>query len=298
MSRPAKPKKAKAGVDRRSLADFLPPEGVPIQFRVASMGARFGAQLMDFLITYGGLLGLLLVLAWANVLPGTAFITLFVLLIFLLRVPYYILAELVWNGRTLGKRIVKIRVISANGRRLTAHQVTARNLMKEVEVFTPTTLLLGGGTGDWVMTLITIVWVLGVIALPFFNRRRQRLGDMIAGTIVVEQPKSVLLPDLATARGVNMQRFTFLPSHLDFYGRYELQTLESVLRDPGKSPTYQTELAKVTEAIVRKIDYVDKVLPSERGEFLICFYRAQREHLESRRLFGDRREDKNHKGKA
>ena len=298
MSNPAKIRKTKTRSDPQSLTDYLPPEGVPIHFRTASIGARFGAQFMDFLITYGGLLVLLLGLLWINILPETAFVTLFVLLIFLIRVPYYILSELVWNGRTLGKRIVKIRVIAANGRRLSAHQVTARNLMKEVEVFTPTTLLLGGSTGDWVTTLITIVWVLGVIALPFFNRKRQRLGDMIAGTIVVEQPKSVLLPDLAAARAVAVQRFTFLPMHLDFYGRYELQTLESILRDPGKSPSYPVELAKVTEAIIRKIDFVDPVVLGDQREFLLSFYRAQREHLESRRLFGDRREDKNHKVKA
>jgi len=297
MTKPAKVKKPKTRPqeNRQLLADYLPPEGVPISFQIGSMGARFGAQFMDFLITYGGLLALLLFMLWVNALPETAFITLFTLLIFLIRVPYYILSELVWNGRTLGKRIVRIRVISANGRRLTPHQVTARNLMKEVEVFTPATLLLGGGTGGWVMTLITVTWVLGVVAFPFFNRKRQRLGDVIAGTIVVEQPKSMLLPDLAHAPGAAAQRFTFLPMHLDFYGRFELQTLESILRDPGKSPTYPVELAKVTAAIIRKIDYVDPVLPEERGAFLMCFYRAQREHLESRRLFGDRREDKNHK---
>lgn len=297
MTKPAKVRKSKTKTreNRQLLADYLPPEGVPISFQIGSMGARFGAQFMDFLITYGGLFALLLFMLWANVLPETAFITLFTLLIFLIRVPYYILSELVWNGRTLGKRIVKIRVISANGRRLTPHQVTARNLMKEVEVFTPATLLLGGATGGWVMTLITVTWVLGVIAFPFFNRKRQRLGDVIAGTIVVEQPKSMLLPDLARATGAVAQRFAFLPMHLDYYGRFELQTLESILRDPGKSPTYPVELAKVTAAIIRKIDYVDPVLPEERGAFLMCFYRAQREHLESRRLFGDRREDKNHK---
>ncbi len=297
MTKPAKVKKAKTKTaqDHRSLADFLPPEGVPIAFQIASMGARFGAQFLDFLITYGGLFALLLFMLWINVLPETAFITLFTLLIFMIRVPYYILSELVWNGRTLGKRIVKIRVISANGRRLTPHQVTARNLMKEVEVFIPATLLLGGGTGGWVITIITFFWVLGVIVLPFFNRKRQRLGDMIAGTVVVEQPKSVLLPDLAIGGGERAQQFTFLPMHLDVYGRFELQTLESILRDPGTSPTYPAELAKVTEAIVRKIEFIDPVLPAERAAFLMCFYRAQREHLESRRLFGDRREDKNHK---
>ena len=106
------------------------------------------------------------------------------------------------------------------------------------------------------------------------------------------------LPSFSTstrAGKVAAQRFTFMPVHLDFYGKFELQTLESILRDPGKSQTYKTELEKVTSAIINKIDFVDPVLPAERGEFLLCFYRAQREHLESRQLFGDRREDKNHK---
>lgn len=288
-------RRERAAANPQLLADYLPPEGVPISFQIASMGARFGAQFLDILITYGGLLALLLFMLWVNLLPETAFITLFNLLIFMIRVPYYILSELVWNGRTLGKRIVKIRVISANGRRLTPHQVTARNLLKEVEVFTPVTLLLGAGTGGWVTTVLTTVWVLGVTACPFFNRKRQRLGDMIAGTIVVEQPKSVLLPDLVRAFGEKLQQFTFLPVHLDFYGRFELQTLESILRDSGKSPAYPIELARVTAAIIRKIDFVDPVPEQDQREFLLSFYRAQREHLESRRLFGDRREDKNHK---
>lgn len=282
---------SKTAAPKRRLQGFTPPEGVPISFELASMGARFGAQFLDLMITCIGLFLLLWLVVWLNLLPDTALGAMFALLIFFVRVPYYILSELIWNGRTLGKRIVKIRVISANGRRLTPHQITARNLLKEVEVFTPATMMLTTGS-DWISVLLLLAWITFVITVPLFNRKRQRVGDMIAGTIVVEQPRFVLLPDLAAAPTA---RFDFLPAHLDFYGRHELQTLESILRDPSKSVIYQTEVSRVTQAIITKIGFAERVLPNEQLAFLTAFYRAQREHLESRQLFGDKREDKFHR---
>lgn len=276
------------------LETFLPPEGVPISFTIASVGARLGAQIMDVLITYLGVLLFALLLIWLDILPFTSLGALFIILIFLIRIPYYILAELVWNGRTLGKKIARIRVISADGRRLTPHQVTARNLMKEVEFFTPVSLLFGAGDLGLVSGLITFCWVVVVAIVPLANRRRQRFGDMIAGTLVVENPKTTLLADLAITRQPGAARFAFLPVHLEIYGRYELQTLEAILRDPPKGPKSHVEVSRVADAIIRKIGYADPVAPGDKPDFLIAFYRAQRAHLESRQLFGDRRDDKFH----
>ena len=114
--------------------DFITPEGVPITFDLASRGTRLGAQILDILITYGSVLLLVMFLGYTSFLGYAALVSLFLLLTFFVRIPYYIFAELVWNGRTLGKRITRIRVISATGQRLTPHQIVARNLMKEVEV--------------------------------------------------------------------------------------------------------------------------------------------------------------------
>ena len=279
----------------RRLQDFIPPEGVPIHFEIASLGSRFGAQLLDIILTYGGLLLLLLVIVWAGALDWNAIEALFALLAFLIRIPYYVLSELVWNGRTLGKRILRIRVISADGRRLTPHQVTARNLMKEVEIFTPFALFFSQTGEDWVMQAITWIWVILVIAVPLRNKRRQRMGDIVAGTLVVETPRAVLLPDLAAQSTAASRRFTFLPVHLDIYGRYELQSLETILREPPKSSKGLAERRRIVETILRKIGYVEPVAEAETADFLLAFYRAQREHLESRKLFGDQRQDKFHK---
>ncbi|MDI3336417.1 RDD family protein [Defluviimonas aestuarii] len=275
-------------------ANILPPEGVPIAFLISTGGARFGAQLLDIVITFGGLLALFFALIWAGVFDWSIIATLFLLTIFFIRIPYYIFSELVWNGRTLGKRIVGIRVISSDGGRLTPHQIVARNLMKEVEVFMPLTTLMSGTIEDDWVGLAMFVWVMLVLAVPVFNKRRQRLGDMIAGTLVVDQPRSVLMPDLAVQTRMRETGFILDTAQLEIYGRFELQVLEEMLREKPRTVEARERVAEVARTIRRKIGFDEAVASHDDWEFLSDFYRQQRQYLESRQLFGDAREDKFH----
>lgn len=282
--------------DGKRVKQFIPPEGVPITFAIASLGARFGAQCLDIIFTALLIFVCTAAIVFAGALPSSAMAMLTVLLGFLVRTPYYVLSELIWNGRTLGKRITGIRVVNVDGRRLTPHQVTARNLMKEVEIFAPMGLLFSIGSQPAWVNGLTILWLLAVVIVPLANRRRQRLGDIIAGTLVVDNPRSVLLSDLALsapATASSRARFDFLPEHLDVYGKYELQTLEDVLRDPTKS-SRDEEIVQIVRTITRRIRYLDSVKPGQELLFLNDFYRAQREHLETLRLFGTLRENKYH----
>lgn len=278
--------------DRR--IEIVPPEGVPVSLVVATGGSRLGAQSLDILITFGGMFLFLLFIIYANLVDDGLLSSLFFLLVFFLRVPYYIFSELVWNGRTLGKRIVKIRVISADGGRLTPHQIVARNLMKEVEVFLPATTLLTGSFGNGWTGFAIFIWMCAILLFPLLNKRRLRLGDMIAGTLVVEQPKAQLLPDLAAQKVKTQTGFVFDVSHLNIYGRYELQALESILRERPTTPEASQRVSDVVRTIRRKINYVEQLLPNDHWVFLTDFYRQQREYLESRQLFGDARENKFH----
>lgn len=281
--------------DKR-VEQFIPPEGVPIHLAISSLGARLGAQCLDLLFTFIVVFVCAVAIIFSGFLPSEAEIMLVILVAFLFRTPYYILSELIWNGRTLGKRITGIRVVNIHGRRLTPHQVTARNLMKEVEIFTPLTLIFSIGSMHVLESGFTILWLVVIIIVPLANRRRQRLGDIIAGTLVVDNPRSVLLADLAVSSPSalsSQEGFEFLPEHLEVYGKYELQTLEDVLRDPTKGPSNE-ETIQIVRTIVGKIRYPDPVKPGQELLFLSAFYRAQREHLETLRLFGTRRENKFH----
>ncbi|NEJ72760.1 RDD family protein [Rhizobium phaseoli] len=281
--------------DGKRVEQFIPPEGVPITFAIGSIGSRLGAQILDIIFTGILIFICAFVIAFTGILPSNVEMMLIILLGFLVRTPYYILSELIWNGRTLGKKITGIRVINANGRRLTPHQVTARNLMKEVEIFAPMTLLASVVTQSGLENALTCAWLLVVVIVPLANRRRQRLGDIIAGTLVVDNPRSVLLSDLALSApaAATQPAFEFLPEHLDVYGKYELQTLEDVLRDTTNNAQSQ-EIVQIVRTIARRIRYPDTVKPGQELLFLNEFYRAQREHLESLKLFGTLRENKYH----
>lgn len=275
-------------------AQITPPEGVQVSFDIAPIGTRFGAQCLDILITFGSLFVVFLVLDWMSVLEWSVLVTLYFLATFLVRVPYYIFAELVWNGRTLGKKMTSIRVISADGRRLTPHQIVARNLMKEVEVFLPiATLFAGQFVSAWT-GLALFVWTCIILIVPFVSKKSQRMGDMMAGTLVVSQPKLGLLPDLAAQTTRGAAGFVFDTKQLELYGRYELQVLEEILRSRPISPEAMKRVQDVTKTIARKIGYTDRLRANDYWPFLNDFYRQQREFLENRQLFGDTRENKFH----
>jgi hypothetical protein len=82
---------------------------------------------------------------------------------------YSIYCEWFWRGQSLGKRMMRLRVVDAQGLRLKFSQIVIRNLLRFVDML-PLLYLVGG-----VACLI--------------SRRAQRLGDLAANTIVVRIPK-------------------------------------------------------------------------------------------------------------
>jgi uncharacterized RDD family membrane protein YckC len=183
------------------------PEQVDLHFPVAGVGSRFIALLLDSifqLLTYV-LLGLIVyvtgVYSPAGRLmehsgdTGRKWLTAgFIFLNFLMLWGYYALFEAWWQGQTPGKRLMKLRVIKDSGRAITLFESMARNLLRAVDY-------LPG------------MYLAGVIAMSC-NRQHKRLGDFVAGTIVVherldEQPlmshisrtfTSSIYPEQATAR--------------------------------------------------------------------------------------------------
>ncbi|WP_282119250.1 RDD family protein [Ruegeria atlantica] len=286
-----------------SLGELIPPEGVPIHLEVAGLGVRLAAQLTDVGITLIAAVAVLILIMSLGIGTPTTLLAIGSLLFFVIRVPYYVIAELAWNGQTLGKRLMKIKVVSHDGRSLSTHALVLRNLMKEAEIFLPATLLLTLDTSSPVASGLALAWILGGLFVPLFNRHRQRLGDLMAGTHVIHLPVPVLLTDLAqvpVGETAAKTRFTFLAHQLDHYGAFELQTLETLLRAQekrrasGPSQNDRATIESVVEKIRQKIGYANKVPEADRLKFLRAFYNAQREHLEKRQLFGERRRDKHY----
>lgn len=268
---------------------IMTPEGISLSFTLAPMGSRASAFLLDWTIIIAVTIGL----GFLGVLAGGGFVGFFMLAHFVLRTFYFSFFEIVWMGATPGKRNQNIRVIDARGGPLSAGAVFARNFTREVEVFLPLIAifkpeaLVPGATG-WV-GLIATLWVLVLLLMPLLNRDNMRVGDLIAGTRVVQVPSATLLDDLSDKRRRSM-RYTFTDEQLAHYGNYELQVLEELLR--GETVVDEATLDMVCEKIKTRVGWPKRNWDVQVRVFLEDFYQAQRARLERGLLFGVRHADK------
>lgn len=304
MSAPATPPLPGAATGAR-VKEVVTPEGVPLRFGVALAGDRLGAFLLDGLIIVAvmTLLGIMLAVTAAFGFFGGIGADLvgaiLLLAVFLLRTFYFSFFELAWQGQTPGKRKVRIRVVDARGGPLAAEAILTRNLTRELELFLPLAALtapqlLFPGAPGWAV-LATLAWMLLFGLLPLFNRDRLRVGDLVAGTVVVRLPDAILLADLTTApvAAAAAPAYAFTDPQLDVYGEYELQVLEGVLRNTG-APGHAEAVGTVAGKIRRRIGWVGP--PGDEEAFLHAFYAALRGRLERRMLLGRRRASKFDRG--
>ncbi|AOL93760.1 RDD family protein [Porphyrobacter sp. LM 6] len=293
---------------------LVTPEGIALPLTIASRGSRAGALMLDVTIIVTGLIAFYLMVIWiaGGLLEGTSLdpsaaprgaqeflLILLALAGFLTWYGYFLIQELGPRGATLGKRIVGIRIAPRDGGRLTAEAVIARNLLRDIEVFYPLVTLLtimvmnsmqqDIGALGWVMT----GWLALFLLFPFFNRDALRAGDIIAGTWVVERPRTRLAETLSTqgaaaasgASTITGARYTFGEAELSVYGEKELQTLERMLREAQPEA-----LTAVHDTICRKIGW-EPGAGDERA-FLEAFYTQLRAKLEGDMRFGKRKADK------
>ncbi len=274
---------AEPGSMRRS---FVTPEGVDLQLELGTAGARAGAFMLDALMMLVILIVMTVSLAFTAIAAKSELLTILWLLgFFVLRNGWFSLFEMGGRGATPGKRMMGLRVVARDGARLTGGAVIARNAMREIEVFLPLSFLgqqAAAGTADLFLTLFALLWSGLFLFFPLFNRDRLRIGDLVAGTWVVNSVGGSLGADLV--RGLERPRRTFSEAALDLYGVYELQTLEDVLR-AGRAE----EIATVAQTIRLKAG-IDEW--GDDREFLDDYYAALCARLERGLMVGRRRENK------
>jgi uncharacterized RDD family membrane protein YckC len=288
--RAARPSLHAAAEDAKMRRRLITPEGVDLGLTLAGLGQRLAAFLLDLLFMLLILIAMtVLVLLLAIGGPkgsGGLMASIWLLGFFVLRNFYFILMEMGPRAATFGKRVSGIRVVARSGARLTADAVVARNLMREIEVYLPLTFIgfnAAEGTASALMNLLGLGWACLFLFFPFFNKDRLRVGDLLAGTWVINAPRRELGLDLGRAFD-GASRYQFSEEQLDAYGAFELQTLEKVLRDGNPEA-----LATVSWTIRGKIGF------GEVGDdytFLSLYYQALRARLERKLLFGKRRVDK------
>jgi uncharacterized RDD family membrane protein YckC len=154
------------------------PESVELEFTLAGIGNRTIALVVDYLIW--GVLLFAVLLIWlilsfqtqtyfSNIRNIQLWLTaISILLSFAVYTGYFVFFETLWQGQTPGKRYAKIRVIRDDGQPMGVTQAILRALIRPIDD-------------------IAFIGMLLII----LTKREKRLGDFIAGTLVVQEQRAI-----------------------------------------------------------------------------------------------------------
>lgn len=227
---------ARAPLD--TTADVETPEHVEFRFRVAGPARRAVAWLVDLLIRLAIVAVIMIILLSLNPFFrdgwGSASFGVGAVVVFLVEWGYYVLCESLWSGRTPGKRAMSLRVVKEGGYPITVTDSVLRNLLRAAD-FLP----MGYAVGLAVMT---------------FDGRFRRLGDLVAGTMVVVEERARVTAALRIEPPPSQKELQALPQRLPL-GARDLEALELFLRRQGTlSPALERELAsQVAPVFARRI---------------------------------------------
>ena len=206
------------------------PENIEIEYELAGLGTRFLANLIDTTVQMAIYVAIWIVFFLIAMIVGLsagafarslgAFFTeigvaLAFIAAFIVLWGYFIWFETIWNGQTPGKRQLGLRVVRDGGYPINIYAAIVRNLIRIMDgmPIIAVGLILAGmidhqpeiGAAGGVCILIPLTCLM-------LSARYQRLGDFVAGTMVVKQraPRVPTLEALAPPPRV-------LPEHLAPY---------------------------------------------------------------------------------
>jgi len=252
---------------------FETPENVRVSYKLAGPGTRFVAFFLDELIVLiGGILLLLVVMtvaalmsyrpAWtmdASLEPDFVVMLVTALAIVVYgfsNVLYFGIYEFVSNGQTLGKRATNIRVVMEKGFTLGFTPVAIRSVFRLIDS-------------------VPLLWI-----VPMVSQNFRRLGDMVAGTIVISEEvsetawvrQSLAETDPATAF------FTFSPAQLERVRPEDERAIELLFarRRTRLSEEQSVYYARrLVHALEQRLGLTNPVAQERYGQFLANLLTAQ-----------------------
>ncbi len=240
---------------------IVTPEQVRLEFPTAGVGMRAIAQLIDMLI----LVAVYIALAFASIFFENSDYAIAALLIIgaVGTGGYYVGCEYYMGGQTVGKRAVGIRVVLMEGRNAGLLAVFIRNLFRLID-------------------MLPVGYFLGMIVVMSSSMDR-RIGDMVAGTIVVvEKEKERLKLRKKINKQIDRRRLSLPRQQLDEESRRAVGYSDWVLlatwaeRLPFVSQQRLAQLAQpIAQHFAGRLGVVQDIAPNDTI-FLIWLYEQLR----------------------
>lgn len=253
---------------------FETPENIQVAYQPAGLGTRFVAWVVDTILitflSFAIFIGLLCTgvvgdqaLRQLGDAPGEDFpehelpmyfIGLIILFLNLGSLLYYGCSELFLRGQTFGKRRLGIRVVKVDGFALDAGGILVRTFFRLIDHMPP-------------------LWV-----VPVVSQKSQRLGDMVAGTVVVtDKPDQISdLREVFAQRSAAESKFRFDATVLKRARPQDVHAIEGILERWSSLglPERELLLKQVVAPLARRLQ-VDPPETEDRYQFLEDFLAAE-----------------------
>lgn len=246
------------------------PEGVQLRREIAGAGSRFCAAVIDGLIVGLGVLLLLVMLGLLSQIDASGLSEFLLGLALggslLVVLGYQLLFGVLADGSTPGKRALGLRVVSVDGWPASGAQHLLRTLLWPVDVLLPVPLPFFG--------------LLGLVVV-LTTERRQRLGDLVAGTVVEREAPARVRPEpLAGERWSTLEERTLAltPGLAARLGEDDRVLLRELLaRDDLSAARRRKLLRSAAEHYARRLELSGDVRPERAIAELYLYLRESRE---------------------
>jgi uncharacterized RDD family membrane protein YckC len=221
------------------------PEHIVFRYRVAGPARRLLAYVVDLLLCYVALaiLGVIIIfaVAGAGAISDTVEASLktgigvLLILLFAVQWIYFVAWEAV-SGRTPGKMAVGLRVVTTSGRPVSFAAAALRNVLRAAD-------------------MLPAAYVVGVVAMAL-SPRFQRLGDLVAGTMVIVPERARVASALALWPPAQPHELAAVPDDVTLDAE-ERNAIELFLRRRGTlGPAREHELATmVVEPLAKRFGF-------------------------------------------
>lgn len=173
---------------------------------------------------------------------------------------YHFFCELFWNGQSVGKKLLGIKVVNDNGGKASPAQYMIRWLLRSSDLSVPVIIIaivfgwVGALKALWITTLLFIA----DLVLVAVHKKSKRLGDLAAGTLLIRaNPKGSLEDTIFMETDDNY--VPFFPQVMRLSDR-DVNIIKGIL-DTGRK-TGHTQMVENTSERVKQVLAIQSTMPA------------------------------------
>ena len=189
---------------------------------------------------------------------------------------YFIAVEVMTNGRSFGKRVMRLRVVRDGGSPITLRDSIVRNLLRMVD-------------------MLPMNYLIGLVAM-LVSREGKRLGDLAAGTVVVRLDRPPAVAPIADVGDDDDAAFRFERAQIEALGPRERELLRAALRRASRARSIEERPSSGRRYVPRprpadpdRLRGSDELRPEEAAAALELAVEALRERIGYRPIAPDER---------